>query len=54
MIVFGERPLLAESGSQNLVFPAFLMSGFHAKAAIRLESAKRAANDPKQSLEGTL
>ena len=33
---YAERPLLAESGSQNLVIPAFLTSALPPKAAIGL------------------
>ena len=42
-----QRPLLAESGSQNFVLLAILTSALRSKAAIKLELAKEAANDPK-------
>ncbi len=45
----GEGPLLAESGSQNLVIPAFLTSASPPKADVELISSKRAANDPKRT-----
>ena len=44
-----EWPLLAESGSQNLVFPAFLTSALPPKAALELVGLRGAADDPKQT-----
>ena len=41
-------PLLAESGSQNLVFPAFLTSALPPEAANGLISLPGAAADPKR------
>ena len=43
------RPLLAVSGNQNLVFPAFLTAALPAKAAIGLIRWRGAANDPKRT-----
>ncbi len=35
-LILNERPLVAESGSQNLAFPMFLRSALHPKAAVEL------------------
>ena len=40
---------MAESGSQVLVFPAFLRSAMPPEADIRLRSTKGAATDPKRT-----
>ncbi len=41
---------MAESGSQNLAFPAFLTSALPPKADIELIGCRGAACDPKQTL----
>ncbi len=42
-----ERPLLAESGSQNFAFPAILMSALPPEADVGLVGLRGAADDPK-------
>ncbi len=40
---------MAESGSQNLAFPAFLTSALRPEADIKLILVERSANDPKRT-----